>query len=156
LIDKIIKEEMGSTVYQSLKMFSPVIIRPHPQHIHNSWTNKNFRYDGTVKVIKEHYINIGAKQLGKERAVYVGFIESSVYNNLLMQGSKIMCYVHNNLLNCYIINMVKDSSGVIVSMQVAIYDDEDTIRPYPISYTIDTSKVDSMLITDNGYTIQSL
>jgi len=147
---------MEDNVYQSLTLRNPIFIRPNPQHIHASWNNKNFRYDGTVKTIKEHYINQGAKHLGKERAVYVGFIDKCVYDNILMQGSKIMCYIHNNLLNCYIRNIVKDASGIITSMQVAIYDDEDIQRPYPITYTIDTSKIDSMLITNKGYIIQKL
>jgi len=109
-----------------------------------------------VKTIKEQYINRGAKHFGKERAVYIGFIDKCVYDNILMKGSKIMCYIHNNLLNCFIQNIVKDASGIITSMQVAIYDDEDIQRPYPITYTIDSSKIDSMLIIDQAYIIQKL
>jgi hypothetical protein len=109
-----------------------------------------------VKTIKEQYINKAAKAFGKERAVYIGFIDKCVYDNILMQGSKIMCYIHSSLLNCFIRNVVKDTSGIITSMQVAIYDDEDIQRPYPITYTIDSSKIDSMLITDQGYIIQKL
>ena len=54
---------------------------------------------------------------------------------------------------------MKDASGIISKMQVAIYDDDDIQRPYPITYTtytIDTSKIDSMLITDKTYIIQKL
>jgi hypothetical protein len=109
-----------------------------------------------VKTIKEQYINQTTKVFGKERAVYVGFIDKCVYDNLLIKGSKIMCFIHNNLLNCFIRNIVKDASGIITSMQVAIYDDEDIQRPYPITYTIDTTKIDSMLITNEGYIIQKL
>ena len=147
---------METNIYQSLTIRNPVIIRPNPEFIHPSWSNKNFRYDGTVKTIKEQYINQTTKVFGKERAVYVGFIDKCVYDNILIQGSKIICYIHNNLLNCYIRNIVKDASGIITSMQVAIYDDEDIQRPYPITYTIDTTKIDSMLIENQAYIIQKL
>jgi len=147
---------MENNVYNSLTVHSPVIVRPNPQHIHSSWYNKNFRYDGTVKTIKEQYINRGAKNFGKERAVYIGFIDKCVYDNILIKGSKIICYIHSTLLNCFIRNVVKDTSGVITSMQVAIYDDDDIQRPYPITYTIDTSNIDSMFITNQGYIIQKL
>jgi hypothetical protein len=147
---------METTVYNSLTVHSPVIVRSNPEYVHPTWCDKNFRYDGTVKTIREQYINRGAKHFGKERAVYVGFIDKCVYDNILMQGSMIMCYIHNNLLNCFIRNVLRDISGVITSMQVAIYDDEDITNFYPITYTIDTSKIDSMLITDKTYIIQKL
>jgi hypothetical protein len=39
-------------------------------------------------------------------------------------------------------------------LEVAIYDDEDIVRPFPIVYNINISDIDSMLITDKGYNIQ--
>jgi hypothetical protein len=147
---------METSVYNSLTVHSPVIVLSNPEYIHPTWFNKNFRYDGTVKTIREHYINRGAKYFGKERAVYVGFIDKCVYDNILMKGSMIMCYIHNNLLNCFIRNVLRDISGVITSMEVAIYDDEDIAKICPITYTIDTSKIDSMLITDKAYIIKNL
>jgi hypothetical protein len=144
----------SNNIYNSLTLYNPVIIRPNPEYIHPSWSNTKFRYDGTVKTIKEQCINKTSKVLVKERVVYIGFIDKCVYDNLLMKGSKIICFIHNNLLNCFIRNIVKDVSGVITSIQVAIYDDQD--KPYPITYTIDTTKIDSMLITNEAYIIQKL
>jgi hypothetical protein len=150
---------METNIYQTLTIRTPIIVRPNPEFIYPSWHNKNFRYDGTVKSIKEQYVNQDTKNFVKERVVYVGFIDKCVYDKILIQGSKIMCYIHNNLLNCFILNIMKDASGIISKMQVAIYDDDDIQLPYPITYTtytIDTSKIDSMLITDKTYIIQKL
>jgi hypothetical protein len=73
-----------NTLYNSLKVLSPVIVRAEPYNIHPTWSNKNFRYDGTVKTIKEHYINRGAKHFGKEWNVFVGFLDNSAYINILL------------------------------------------------------------------------
>jgi hypothetical protein len=142
------------SILDKLSVLNPVIIRPRPELCHPTWANKNFRYEGTVKNIRYHYINRGAKDWGKEKVAYISFMDTDAYNNLLLQGSNIMCYVHNNLMSCYITTIARDSSNNIYKLEVAIYDDEDIIRPYPIIYNIDVSNIDSMLITDKGYQIQ--
>jgi len=141
-----------------LTVYDPVIIKPNQEHIHSAWVNKIFKYEGTVKNIKYHYKNRGAKHFGKEKAIYIGFMDSSAYDNLLLQGSMIFCYIHNSLLNCYITRIVKNTSNIITSLQVAIYDDEDNIiKPFPpITYNIDMKYVDSMLITEKAYQIEKL
>jgi len=145
-----------SSELDNLSVKTPVIIRPKDGMCHPYWENKNFRYEGIVKSIRYHYINRGIRQLGKERVFYVSFIDNAAYNNLLLQGSNIMCYVHNNLMTCYITTITKDSSNNILNLDVAIYDDEDTVRPFPIVYKIDLNKIESMLITEKGYTIQKV
>jgi hypothetical protein len=142
------------SILDKLSVQNPVIIRPRPEMCHPTWVNKNFRYEGTVKNIRYHYINRGAKDWGKEKVAYISFIDTSAYNNLLIQGSNIMCYVHNALMTCYITTIARDSSNNIWKLEVAIYDDEDIVRASPIVYNIDVSKIDSMLITDKGYNIQ--
>lgn len=142
------------SILDKLSVQNPVIIRPRPEMCHPTWANKNFRYEGTVKNIRYHYINLGAKDWGKEKVAYISFIDTSAYNNLLIKGSNIMCYVHNALMTCYITTIERDSSNNIWKLEVAIYDDEDIIRPFPIVYNIDVNKIDSMLITDKVYNIQ--
>lgn len=142
------------SILDKLSVLNPVIIRPRPEMCHPTWANKNFRYEGTVKNIRYHYINGGAKQFGKEKVVYISFMDLEAYNNLLLQGSHIMCYVHNTLMTCYITTIARDSSNKIYKLEVAIYDDENIIRPYPIVYNIDVSNIDSMLITEKMYQIQ--
>jgi len=142
------------SILDKLSVQNPVIIRPRPEMCHPTWENKNFRYEGTVKNIRYHYINGGAKQFGKEKVVYISFMDLEAYNNLLLQGSHIMCYVHNTLMTCYITTIARDSSNKIYKLEVAIYDDENIIRPYPIVYNIDVSNIDSMLITEKMYQIQ--
>jgi hypothetical protein len=142
------------SILDKLSVLNPVIIRPIPEMCHPTWANKNFRYEGTVKNIRYHYINGGAKQFGKEKVVYISFMDLEAYNNLLLQGSHIMCYVHNTLMTCYITTIARDSSNKIYKLEVAIYDDENIIRPYPIVYNIDVSNIDSMLITEKMYQIQ--
>jgi len=141
-------------ILDQLSVQNPVIIRPKAGMCHPTWANKNFRYEGTVKNIRYHYINRGAKECGKEKVAYISFMDYDAYNNLLLQGTKIMCYVHNNLVSCYITTIAKDSSNNIWKLEVAIYDDEDISRPFPIVYNINISDIDSMLITDKGYNIQ--
>ena len=142
------------SILDKLSVQNPVIIRPRAEMCHPTWANKNFRYEGTVKNIRYHYINRGAKNLGKEKVAYISFMDLEAYNNLLLQGSNIMCYVHSALLTCYITTITKDSSNNILKLEVAIYDDEDFHRSSPVVYNIDISKIDSMLITDKGYNIQ--
>jgi hypothetical protein len=142
------------SILDQLSVQNPVIIRPRPEMCHPTWANKNFRYEGTVKNIRYHYINLRAKDWGKQKVAYISFIDTSAYNNLLIQGSNIMCYVHNTLITCYITTIARDSSNNIWKLEVAIYDDEDIVRAFPIVYNIDISKIDSMLITDKGYQIQ--
>uniref|UniRef100_A0A6C0L905 Uncharacterized protein n=1 Tax=viral metagenome TaxID=1070528 RepID=A0A6C0L905_9ZZZZ len=142
------------SILDKLSVLNPVIIRPKPEMCHPTWENKNFRYEGTVKNIRYHYINGGAKQFGKEKVVYISFMDLEAYNNLLLQGSHIMCYVHNTLMTCYITTIARDSSNKIYKLEVAIYDDENIIRPYPIVYNINVSNIDSMLITEKMYQIQ--
>jgi hypothetical protein len=145
-----------TTILDDLTIHSSVIIRPIPENCNESWVNKNFRYDGVVKNICMNYINRGAKHFGKEKVVYISFVDIEAYNNLLLKGSKVMCYIYGNLLNCYITSIIKDGSSNINYLEVAIYDDEDIYRKNPILYTIDINKIDSMLITDNGYLIKKL
>ena len=142
------------SILDKLSVQNPVIIRPRPEMCHPTWANKNFRYEGTVKNIRYHYINRGAKDWGKEKVAYISFIDTSAYNNLLIKGSNIMCYVYNALMTCYITTIARDSSNNIWKLEVAIYDDEDIVRPFPIVYNIDVSKIDSMMITNEGYNIQ--
>jgi len=142
------------SILDKLSVQNPVIIRPKDGMCRPTWANKNFRYEGTVKNIRYHYINRTAKDWGKEKVAYISFIDTGAYHNLLLQGSNIMCYVHNNLMSCYITTIARDSSNNIWKLEVAIYDDEDIIRPFPIVYNINISDIDSMLITDKGYQIQ--
>jgi hypothetical protein len=142
------------SILDKLSVQSPVIIRPKDGMCHPAWANKNFRYEATVKNIRYHYINRAVKKMGKEKVAYISFINTDAYHNLLLQGSNIMCYVHSTLMSCYITTIARDSSNNICKLEVAIYDDEDISRPFPIVYTIDVSKIDSMLITDTGYNIQ--
>jgi hypothetical protein len=142
------------SILDKLSVQNPVIIRPRPEMCHPTWANKIFRYEGTVKNIRYHYINSAAKQLGKEKVAYISFMDLEAYNNLLLQGSHIMCYVHNNLMSCYITTIARDSSNNIYKLEVAFYDDDVIIRPFPIVYTINISNIDSMLITDKVYQIQ--
>jgi hypothetical protein len=68
-----------------------------------------------------------------------------------------MCYIHNNLLNCYIIKIVKDASSAVTHLEVAIYDDENVYNICnPVTYNIDISMIDSMLITKEGYNVRGL
>jgi len=82
-------------------------------------------------------------------------MDSNAYHNLLLQGSMIICLIHGSLLNCYITNIVKDDSNIIINIEVAIFD-EDKIKLYPITYKIDPNNIDSMLITEKAYDIQKL
>lgn len=133
-----------------------VIIKPNQLYIHSSWVDKNFRYEGTIKNIKEHYINRAVQRFGKVRSLYIGFIDNRAYNNLLIRGSLIMCYIRNTLLmNCYIINVIKDSSGNIISLDVSIYNDESIISEDYV-YSINLNNVYSMLITEEAFLIQKL
>ena len=142
------------SILDQLSVQNPVIIRPIPEMCHPTWANKNFRYEGTIRNIRYHYINRGAKHFGKEKVVYISFMDTDAYNNLLLHGTNVMCYVHNNLLCCYITTIARDSSNNIWKLEVAIYDDEDITRSCPVVYTINLSNIESMLITDKGYNIQ--
>jgi hypothetical protein len=144
------------SILDQLSVQNSVIIRPVPGMCHPTWANKNFRYEGTVKNIRYHYINRGAKDWGKEKVVYISFIDTESYNNLLLQGSNIMCYVHGNLLFCYITTISRDSSNNIWKLEVAVYDDEDTVRPFPITYNIPIDNIEAMLITSKVYQIQKV
>jgi hypothetical protein len=143
------------SILDKLSVTSPVIIRPIVEMCYPKWTNKNFRYEGTVKNIRYHYINLGAKDWGKEKVVYIGFMDLGAYNNLLMQGSNIWCSVHGNLMTCYITTISRDSSNNIVNLAVAIYDD-DIIKPFPITYNISVNDIEGMLIKDGVYQIQKV
>jgi hypothetical protein len=145
-----------STILDYLTIHSSVIIRPIPENCHDSWVNKNFRYDGVVKNICMNYINRGAKHFGKEKVVYISFVDLEAYHNLLLQGSRIMSYIHGNLLTCFITTISRDSSNNIIKLLVAIYDDDDIMKPFPITYNIDLSKVECMLISDKAYQIQKV
>jgi hypothetical protein len=142
------------SILDKLSVQNPVIIRPRPEMCHPTWANKNFRYEGTVKNIRYHYVNRGVKNWGKEKVAYISFIDTSAYHNLLLQGSNIMCYIHNELMTCYITTIARDSSNNIYKLEVAIYNDEDIIKSSQVVYSINISNIDSMLITDKVYQIQ--
>ena len=144
------------SILDKLSVQNPVIIRPRPEMCHPTWANKNFRYEGTVKNIRYHYINRGVKNWGKEKVAYISFIDTGAYHNLLLQGSNIMCYIHNELMTCYITTIARDSSNNIYKLEVAIYNDEDIIKSSQVVYSINISNIDSMLITDKVYQIQKI
>ena len=147
---------MISTV-DELSVRNSVIVRPKNGMCHPTWANKNFRYEGTVRNICNHYINRGAKEWGKETVAYISFIDTEAYNNLLLQGSNIMCYLQGVLKCCYIITIVRDSSNNIWNLEVSIYDDEYNIaNSCPDVYIINLDNIESMLITDKGYNIQKV
>jgi hypothetical protein len=144
------------SILDKLSVQNPVIIRPRPEMCHPTWANKNFRYEGTVKNIRYHYINRGVKNWGKEKVAYISFIDTGAYHNLLLQGSSIMCYIHNELMTCYITTIARDSSNNIYKLEVAIYNDEDIIKSSQVVYSINISNIDSILITDKVYQIQKI
>jgi hypothetical protein len=144
------------SILDKLSVQNPVIIRPRPEMCHPTWANKNFRYEGTVKNIRYHYINRGVKNWGKEKVAYISFIDTGAYHNLLLQGSNIMCYIHNELMTCYITTIARDSSNNIYKLEVAIYNDEDIIKSSQVVYSINISNIDSILITDKVYQIQKI
>jgi hypothetical protein len=144
-----------ATLYNSLSVYDSVIVKKSPTYFHESWIDKNFRYDGTIKNIRYHYKNRAAKDWGKFKGVYIGFIDSVAYNNLLLTGSLIMCNVNNKLLNCYIVNITKDNSNNILSLEVSLYDDE-VFSLNDSTYRISSNNIDSMLITEEAYLIQKL
>jgi hypothetical protein len=145
---------MGPIDVYQLSPYQSVIIRPRQEHIHTSWQDKDFRYEGVVKNVRYHYKNRSMKALGKDRSMYIGFLDTTAYHNLLLKGSLIICNVHDTPLNCFIVNIVKDASNQILFLEVAIYDDEDVIRPFPITYKITVNSIDSMLITYEEYQFQ--
>lgn len=145
------------SVTNSLTNYNYVIVKPHKSFVYENWENKNFKYEGTVKCIKYHYKNRGVKHYGKEKFAYIGFNDSSAYDNLLLIGSMIFCYVHGALLNCYIFNITKnETTNRINTIEVAIYDDEDTITIYPLTYKIDKKDIESMLISEKAFMIEQL
>jgi hypothetical protein len=137
-----------------LSLKNSVFVRSIFGKYDDSWINKNFKYEGTVKHIRYHYINHDAKHIGKERVFYIAFMNLEAYNNILVQGSIIMSYIHDSLLPYYIVNIIRDNSNNICKLEVAIYDDEDIKKQFSITYNIHLTMVDSILIRDKMYDIQ--
>uniref|UniRef100_A0A6C0JNK2 Uncharacterized protein n=1 Tax=viral metagenome TaxID=1070528 RepID=A0A6C0JNK2_9ZZZZ len=144
------------TTSEQITVYDPVIIKSRNDYSHPAWIHKKFKYEGTVSSIKYNYKNRGAKHLGKEKVIYVSFMDSYAYHNLLLIGSKIFCLLYGANINCYITNILKNNSNIITSLEVSIFDDEDTIRINPIIYKIDPKNIESMLITEKAYQIQKL
>jgi len=123
--------------------------------IQNKYQNKHFRYDGTVKNITSTYINKAMKGYGKEKRLYVSFIDENAYHVLLTKGSLIMCYINNTLFNCTIVNLVRDNSNNIAIMEVSI-DDDENISLFPIIFKTAFNNIVAMLITEQAYSISKL
>jgi hypothetical protein len=147
---------MTTSVYQKLNLHEPVYVRENPEDVHHSWASKKFKYEGIIKNIKHHYKNRTTPMWGKEKSIYISFQNTSAYDNLLLQGSMIMCDLHGTVTNCYISSIVKDASNTITSLKVVIYDDDQTIVPSAVEYTIKADKILSMLISEQGYKIEKL
>lgn len=143
------------SIINSLSLYNSVIIKHHPIYTHSGWKDKTFRYEGTVKNVKDHYKNQGAKHWGKDKNVYIGFMKPDAYHNLLLQGSKIFCVIHGSSLNCYITTISKDKNNIIENIEVAIFDEEN-YKLFPITYRISVNNIESMLITEKAYTIQQI
>ena len=146
---------METTTVCELSLHNFVIVKPHPEYKISSWKNKNFKYEGNVKDIKYHYKNRSAKQFGKQKSIYIGFVDSMAYHNLLSQGSMIICSLQGSLENCYIINIEKNNNNIITTLEVAKFDDEE-YAPYPLTYKITPENIESMLITDKAYKLTKL
>jgi len=137
---------MSTSVYDSLTIRTPVVVQ---------CKFKPGKYDGTVNNVIESYINKAAKHFGKERGVYISFIDDKkAYRELLMRGSKLMCFVNNTLMHCYIDTIIYDNSGNIASLIVA--EEEETFRPFPLTYTVPFENIDSILITSKAYDVARL
>jgi len=145
-----------ATSIDKLSVQSPVFITPKPEHVHHSWKQKEFCYEGTVRNIRYSYINRGAKHFGKEKNVYVSFLSAAAYNNLLLKGSRIFCNINNFPFNCYISEIEKDSNNNIIKLEVCIYDDENFHDLNARKYTITVDNIESMLITDTAFTFSKL
>ena len=145
-----------ATSIDKLFVQSPVFITPKPEHIHLSWKQKEFCYEGTVRNIRYSYINRGAKHFGKEKNIYVSFLSAAAYNNLLFRGSRIFCNINNFPFNCYISEIEKDTNNSITKLDVCIYDDENIYDINPKKYTITVDHIESMLITDTAFTFSKL
>jgi len=143
------------SIIDTLSVYNSVIIKRHPIYTYSEWKDKTFRYEGTVKNVKDHYKNMGAKHWGKDKNVYIGFMKPDAYHNLLLQGSKIFCIIHGASLNCYITTISKDKNNMIEKLEVAIFD-EESYSPFPITYRISVDNIESMLITEKAYTIQQI
>jgi hypothetical protein len=135
-----------------------VFITPKPEHVHHSWKQKEFCYEGTVRNIRYSYVNRAAKHFGQEKNVYVSFLSTVAYNNLLLRGSLIFCNINNNnvALNCYISEIEKDTNNNITKLQVCKYDDENIYELNPTKYTVSLDQIESMLITDTAFTFSKL
>ena len=146
-----------ATILDKLSVQSSVVVRPNLENCHTSWINKSFRYEGTVKNIRYHFINMAIKMLGQQKCVYISFLDQSAYSNLLLIGSKIMCFIHNELQNCYIVNIIRDVSNNIVWLDVSINDESGKFIPVKnIVHKISINHIDSMLITDTACNITKL
>jgi hypothetical protein len=144
------------TSIHNLSVTSPVFITPKPEHVHLSWKQKEFCYEGTVRNIRYSYINKGAKHFGKEKNVYVSFLSADAYNNLLLRGSMIFCNINYVPFNCYISDIEKDTNNSITKLQVCIYDDENIYDLNPTKYTVSVDQIESILITDTAFTFSKL
>lgn len=140
-------QKMSTAVYDSLAVRTPVVVQ---------CKFKPCKYDGTVKSVNFSYINKAAKHFGKERDVYISFIDDKkAYRELLMRGSKLMCFVNNTLMHCYIDTILHDNSGNIARLIVA-EEEEETFRPFPTTFTVPFENIDSILITSKAYDVARL
>lgn len=137
-----------STSFNYLSLYDYITVSSNLFYSNYSWKLKDFKYDGIIKNIKYDYINRGATHWGKEKNIYVGFIDRSSYYNLLLQGSPIMCYINGNITNCYIKNIEKNEKNIT---KLEVCEITDIYRIYEQSYKIEETDIYSMLITDKAY-----
>jgi hypothetical protein len=138
-----------SDTFDYLSLYDYITVSSNLFYSHYSWKLRDFKYDGIIKNIKYDYINRGAPHWGKEKNVYVGFIDRSAYYNLLLQGSPIMCAINGIIKNCYVKNIEKNEK-IITKLEICLINDD----PYKFRekiFEIEEKDIDSMLITNKVY-----
>jgi len=148
--------QIMDSIYQSLRIRDPLVVRQSSKYVHSSWSKKAFKYEGTVSNIFYQYINRGAPEFGKKKQVYIRFIDTSAYDNLLLQGSFIICSIRDRLYRCNIATIERDSNNTITKLCVSIYIEDDLFNLSTTIYPISIHDIDSMLITDETFDIKHL
>jgi len=144
------------SIYNKLNINEPVYVRENPQAVHHTWSEKTFRYEGMTKTIYDHLVNRAEKYGGTKKAVYISFQDMKAYENLLLKGSLIMCTLFGREQNCCIEEIEKNKDNKITKLKVSIYNEAELVTSFIPTYAISEKDITSMLITDEGYTIQKL